>query len=278
MVLIYALLIGIIVGSFLNVVIHRLPRALIDYWDENKNHGSIGLKAPRISPFICLIAPKSTSPCCGKELRWFENIPVLSWLWLNGKCRHCSSPISVRYLLVEVMTGLCFLWSVWHFGETWTSVLFCLFFAWCVSLFFIDLETFLLPDVLTLSLLWLGLLGSAFEMLPLAPTEAIFGACFGYMILWSINGLYRLIRKQDGFGGGDYKLLAALGAWLGWSAIIPILGLASFFALLGISAVTLIKGEEITLEKMLPFGPFLVISGASILVFQIEQLLYVFIK
>jgi len=94
--------------------------------------------------------------------------------------------------------------------------------------FFIDLETFLLPDVLTLSLLWLGLLGSAFELLPLAPAEAIWGACFGYMILWTINGLYRLLRKQDGFGGGDFKLLAALGAWLGWSAIVPILGLASF--------------------------------------------------
>jgi len=101
MFLIYALLIGLMVGSFLNVVIHRLPKALIAYWDENKHHGSIGLKAPRISPFICLITPKSTSPCCGEKLSWYENIPVLSWLWLNGKCRHCASPISIRYLLVE---------------------------------------------------------------------------------------------------------------------------------------------------------------------------------
>ena len=217
------------------------------------------------SPYMCLVSPPSTTPCCNHLLQWYENIPVLSWLWLKGKCRYCAKPISGRYVLVEVITAIAFFSAIWVYGFTWTGVFYCIFFSLAISLFFIDLETYLLPDVLTLALMWFGLVGSALEILPKSAKEAVIGASFGYLLPFSINTLYRLIRKKNGFGGGDFKLLAALGAWLGTLSIIPILGLASILALLVTGLSMLFRGETVSLQKMLPFGPFLLLAGVGML-------------
>nr|WP_231970132.1 A24 family peptidase [Polynucleobacter necessarius] len=141
--------------------------------------------------------PASTAPCCGSRLSWKENIPVLSWLFLRGKCAHCGHGISPRYILVELLTGAAFAWSAWQFDLTLIALLYALFFTLAISLFFIDLETFLLPDHLTFSMLWLGLFGSAIGYLPVTPGDAVLGAVLGYLLPWSINKLYVLIRKHD---------------------------------------------------------------------------------
>lgn len=246
-----ALAIGLIFGSFLNVVIHRLPKAV--------------LQDPYAS-LNCLIWPSSTAPCCGEKLIWYENIPVFSWLFLGGKCGHCKQAISSRYILVELLTGAAFGWAVWSFGVTPTAGVYAIFFAIAISLFFIDLATFLLPDRLTFSMLWLGLLAAALGYLPTSPVDAILGAALGYLLPWMINAIYFLIRKHDGLGGGDYKLLAALGAWLGWADIVPILCGASLIALLVIGFASTLKREKISMNQALPFGPFLILSGLGILI------------
>ncbi len=248
--------IGLAVGSFLNVVIHRMPKALFASDDENTS----------TSPFACLLSPGSTTPCCQKAIAWKDNVPVFSWLWLQGRCRYCSQAISPRYILVELLTGLSFAWSYLHFGQSMLMVFYCLLFTFLMVLFWIDLETYYLPDYFTYSVLWLGLIGSALGYLPLSPRDAILGSSLGYFLPWSVNFIYRLWRKRDGFGGGDFKLLAALGAWLGTTAIVPILALASVVALLGIGLFMLLRKEKLSLERMLPFGPFLILAGVLILI------------
>ena len=242
---------GLIIGSFLNVVIHRLPKAI--------------LKDPGAS-LDCLLWPASTAPCCGAKLHWKENIPVVSWLSLRGKCAHCGHGISPRYILVELLTGAAFAWSAWQFDLTLNALLYALFFTIAISLFFIDLETFLLPDRLTFSMLWLGLVGSALSYVPVEPKDAILGASLGYALPWSVNKLYYFVRKHDGFGGGDFKLLAALGVWTGWINIVPILCGASVIGLVVIGLASIVKRESLSLNKAFPFGPFLLLSGLGFVV------------
>lgn len=242
---------GLIIGSFLNVVIHRLPKAI--------------LKDPEAS-LDCLLWPSSTAPCCQAKLSWKENIPVLSWMMLRGKCVHCKHAISARYITVEMLTGSAFAWSAWQYQFSWVALLYALFFAIAISLFFIDLEAFLLPDRLTFSMLWLGLLGSSLGYLPVAPQDAIWGACLGYALPWSVNKLYFFVRKHDGFGGGDFKLLAALGAWAGWVNIVPILCGASIIGLLVIGLASIAKRENLSMNQAFPFGPFLLLSGLGFVV------------
>ena len=255
----FALGLGIAVGSFLNVVIYRMPKALFP-------EGASEVSESRSSPFACLFSPPSTTPCCGKTISWHDNLPIVSWLWLRAKCRYCTKSISVRYIGVELVTGLSFAWAFIQFGQTWITIFYCCFFALLIVLFCIDLETFYLPDYFTYSVLWLGLFGSAMDILPLMPVDAILGACIGYSLPWAVNFLYRFWRRRDGFGGGDFKLLAALGAWLGASTIIPILAIASVLALLAMGAVILMRKEKFSLERMLPFGPFLILAGVLVLV------------
>ena len=255
----FALGLGFLVGSFLNVVIYRMPKALFpEEGAGNQDESS--------SPFACLISPASTTPCCGKTISWYDNLPLVSWLWLRAKCRYCGKSISVRYVIVEFITGLSFAWAFLQFGQTWTTLFYCLLFALLIVLFCIDLETFYLPDCFTYSVLWLGLFGSAADILPLMPADAVFGACIGYGLPWTVNFLYWLWRRRDGFGGGDFKLLAALGAWLGAASIIPILAIASVIALLGMGALILMRKEKLNLDRMLPFGPFLILAGVLVLV------------
>lgn len=261
----YALLFGLIVGSFLNVVIHRLPKALFgDDADESDDQGQD--KQQSISENLrCLIHPGSMTPCCNQAIPWSDNIPLISWLRLKGRCRYCSTPISMRYFLVELFTGLGFAWIYTQFGFSWATPFYCLFLALLVALFFIDLETYYLPNYLTYSALALGLFGSLVGLTAISPLQSLLGACGGYLLPWAVNYLYRLIRKRDGFGGGDFKLLAVFGAWFGFAAIMPILAIASVVALLTITVVMLSRKEKLTLERMLPFGPFLILAGGYIL-------------
>lgn len=249
--------IGVAVGSFLNVIIQRMPKAFFG--------------APEIvaasSPWSCLFSSPFTAPCCHKAIAWRDNIPVVSWLLLMGRCRYCSSVISVRYILVELLAGLSFAGAYIAFGLSIVMTLYCLLFALLIVLFWIDLETYYLPDCCTLSILWLGLVGGALGYLSLDATQAILGACIGYGLPWTINFAYRLWRKRDGFGGGDFKLLAALGAWLGVGAIISILMIASIGALAWMVALSLLRKQDLSLEQVLPFGPFLIMAGILILVY-----------
>jgi len=256
----YVFFLGIMVGSFLNVVIYRLPKALFgdDSTTEDQTSRSV---------FSCLIHPGSITPCCHQKIAWFDNIPLFSWLRLKGKCRFCAAPISPRYFVVELVTGMSFAWAYFHFGQTWTTLFYCLLLAILISLFWIDLETFYLPDYLTYSALWLGLLGSALGIIHINPINSILGACGGYLLPWSVNYLYWLWRKRDGFGGGDFKLLAVFGAWLGFSAIMPILAIASVLGLVSTGLLMLIRKEKLSLERMLPFGPFLIMAGSYLMMY-----------
>lgn len=242
---------GLIIGSFLNVVIHRLPKVIKQDPEASLNY---------------LLWPASTAPCCGSKLSWRENIPVLSWVSLLGKCANCGHAISPRYLAVEVLTAIAFAWSAWQFDLSWIGLVYAAFFALAISLFFIDLETFLLPDSLTYAMLWLGLLGASLGYLPVSPRDAIWGAALGYALPWTINALYFLVRKHDGFGGGDFKLLAALGAWTGWLNIVPILCGASVIGLLVVGVVAVAKRKNLSLTQAFPFGPFLILSGLGFIV------------
>lgn len=253
---IYAALIGLMVGSFLNVVIYRLPRAIAEDADASLR---------------CLLWPASTAPCCGHALSWRENIPLVSWLVLRGHCAHCAAPITARYMFVEALTSIAFAWAAWQFGLGVEALAYALFMALAIALFFIDLETFLLPDRLTLAMLWLGLLAGTLGYLPISVSDSIWGASVGFLLPWSINQLYRLVRGHDGFGGGDFKLLAALGAWTGWLGIVPILCAASILGLLVVGAFSLLNRRQLAMSQAFAFGPYLIVSGLGVLLVSLSR-------
>lgn len=253
---------GLCIGSFLNVVIHRLPRMLERQWCADC---ADALKVPlpaASEPDLNLWRPRSRCPQCGHQIRWHENIPVLSWLRLRGRCSACKTRISARYPFIELLTGVLFAWSAAHFGSQPVLLAWCAFIAVLVALAGIDWDTTLLPDVLTQPLLWGGLIAAACGWtLPLM--QAVWGAVVGYVSLWSVTRLFKLITKKDGMAEGDFKLLAALGAWLGWQMILPVvLGASILGAAVGIAMK--LKG---TLRDGLyvPFGPFLAGSGIVVM-------------
>jgi leader peptidase (prepilin peptidase)/N-methyltransferase len=259
---------GLIVGSFLNVVIHRLPLMMQAQWeaeaagisaqhspDREGNSAEAGAPAS-----FNLVVPRSRCPHCGHPITALENIPVLSWLWLRGKCAACKVPISARYPLVEILSGLLALASIWHFGLTPAGGGAAFFCFSLIALAFIDVDTQLLPDDITLPLLWVGLLlNLSGSFAPLH--DAVVGAVAGYLLLWSIYWLFKLLTGKEGMGYGDFKLLAAFGAWFGWQAIPAIILLASVVgAVAGIALMVFARhGRDVPI----PFGPYL--AGAGIL-------------
>ena len=247
---------GLLVGSFLNVVIHRLPRMLERGWVEQCAELR-GEQAPSASAYN-LIVPRSACPACGHQIRAFENIPVVSWILLRGKCSACKAPIPVRYPVVELLGGLLAGFAVWRFGGTWQGLAACVLLWSLTALTFIDADTQLLPDDLTLPLLWAGLIANLFELFaPLA--SAVTGAIAGYVSLWMVYWAFKLIRGKEGMGYGDFKLLAALGAWLGWQMLPLIVLLSSVVgAVIGIALIAF-RGRE--KSAPLPFGPYLAIAG-----------------
>jgi len=260
--LIAAVLGGLCVGSFLNVVIHRLPKMLDRGWREQC--AELRGEELKTEPPYDLVRPRSQCPSCGHPITALENIPVVSYLFLRGRCAQCRAPISRRYPLVEVLGGFLAAAAIGKFGATWTGIAACAFLFALTALTFIDIDTQLLPDDITLPLVWGGLVANVFGLfVPLQ--SAVIGAVAGYLALWLVYWLFKLIRGKEGMGYGDFKLLAALGAWLGWQMLPLIVLLSSAVgAIVGI-ALIVIKGRDHNIP--LAFGPYLAVAGGIAMFF-----------
>lgn len=253
-------LLGLCIGSFINVVVHRLPIMLERGWRQD-SADMLGVKIDDTEA-ITLASPRSRCLSCGHRISWAQNIPVLSYLWLRGRCAACRSPISPRYPLIEVLTGLLFGVIGWRFGASSESLLWCGFAAVLVALAGIDWDTTLLPDNLTLPLLWAGLVASALGW-TIALPEALWGAVAGYLSLWSVYWLFKLSTGKEGMGFGDFKLLAALGAWLGLKMVLPVVLAASVLG--AIVGIGMKFGGALREGRYVPFGPFLAGAGLAVL-------------
>jgi leader peptidase (prepilin peptidase) / N-methyltransferase len=261
-------ILGLMVGSFLNVVIHRLPRMMEAQW--RRDCAELEGREPAAAEPYNLVKPDSACPSCGAPIRAWQNIPVVSWLALRGKCANCRAPISVRYPLVELLTGLLSILAAWRFGFSWQLAA-ALGFTWAlVALTFIDFDTQLLPDDITLPLVWGGLLANVFGLF-VDLRSAVVGAAAGYLILWTVYWAFRLIAKKEGMGYGDFKLLAAIGAWTGWQ-VLPFAIVVSA----GVGAV--VGGLVLWLSKRgtdtrIPFGPYLALGGIASLLWGREAVI-----
>ena len=261
-------LLGLLIGSFLNVVIYRLPLMLERQWKREatdlltETETDESSKPAAATDRFNLCSPASRCPHCGHQIRWFENIPILSYLFLRSKCRGCQASISPRYPLVELVNGLLWAYCIHRWGVGATGIAWCFFSSVLLTAALIDWDTTLLPDDLTLPLLWAGLLCSALGWIDVPLKDSLFGAAAGYLSLWSIYWAFKLLTGKEGMGYGDFKLLAALGAWFGWQALIPIALFSSIVgAVIGIGLKIFSNLRE---GGYMPFGPFL--AGAGFLV------------
>jgi len=253
-----AAVVGLCIGSFLNVVIHRLPKMLEQGWADQC--AELAGNEPPERPAYNLFAPRSACPHCGHGIGALENVPVVSYLLLRGRCKHCAKPISARYPLVEITAAAFGVAAAWHFGPTYQSIAVAGLLWVLLALSAIDIDTQLLPDNLTLPLLWAGLIVNAFGLLVPLP-DALWGAVAGYLVLWAVYWLFKLVTGKEGMGYGDFKLLAALGAWLGWQMLPVIILFSSVVgAVVGILMIVL-RGRDRTIP--IPFGPYL--AGAGVL-------------
>ncbi len=252
----FAGVLGLLVGSFLNVVIHRLPKMMERDW--HAQCAELNGKPQKPGAAYNLLVPRSACPHCGHAIGALENIPVLSYLFLRGKCKGCGAAISPRYPIVEAISGILCAYAAWHFGFGWAG-LGAIVFVWAlIALTFIDFDTQLLPDDITLPLLWLGLLLNLNEVFTSLP-NAVVGATAGYLVLWSVYWLFKLATGKEGMGYGDFKLLAAIGAWLGWTMLPLVILLSSLVgAIVGVVLIVFAKhGRHIPI----PFGPYLAGGG-----------------
>jgi leader peptidase (prepilin peptidase) / N-methyltransferase len=250
---------GLLIGSFLNVVIYRLPKIMERQWTAEaaayRAH-ELGQEAPPAAEAFNLLTPRSRCQSCGHMVQWYENIPVLSYLFLRGRCSACKTRISVRYPLVEIATGALFYFCIQRWGITPTGIMWCGFSAALVALAFIDWDTTLLPDDITLPLLWAGLLAAAMQWTDVPLYSSVVGAAAGYLSLWLVYWGFKLATGKEGMGYGDFKLFAALGAWFGWPALVPIILMSSVIgAIVGIALKIFSNLRE---GGYVPFGPFLV--------------------
>ncbi|HUL55628.1 MAG TPA: A24 family peptidase [Usitatibacter sp.] len=254
-------LLGLCVGSLLNVVIHRLPKMLEAGWREEC--AELEGREPPPREAYNLLTPRSACPSCGAPITALQNIPVVSWMALRGKCASCKAPISARYPAVEVLGGLVALLMAWRFGYS-AALAFALPYAWAmIALTFIDFDTQLLPDDITLPLLWLGLIANAYGVFT-DLRSAVLGAVAGYMLLWCVYWAFRLVAKKEGMGYGDFKLLAAIGAWTGWQ-VLPVVIILSAGLGAVIGSVFLWLSRKGT-DTRIPFGPYLALGGIAGLV------------
>ena len=264
-----SLVVGLAIGSFLNVVIYRLPKIMEQEWREQcaELHG----EAPPAVPRFNLATPPSSCPACGHRIRALENIPLLSYLALRGKCAACGARIGLRYPVVELVAGVAAGYAAWRFGFGWQALGAMLFLWSMIALAFIDFDTQLLPDSITLPLLWAGLLlnlrGTFVDL-----QSAVIGAAAGYLVLWTVYWGFKILTGKEGMGFGDFKLLAAIGAWLGWKALPLVILLSSLVgAAVGIVLIVLARrGREVPM----PFGPYLAAAGAIALFWGAELVGY----
>lgn len=281
---------GLMVGSFLNVVIHRLPQLLEREWladaagylqdgatmtrvlgakpartDELARQGAALAAEVDALPAMSLSRPRSRCPQCGHQLAWHENIPLLGWLRLGGKCSACGTRISPRYPIVEALTGALFAAAAWHAGPTAAAAVYCVALALLIAAAFIDLDTTLLPDNLTLPLIGLGLVAAWQRWIPVSLADAALGAFFGYFSLWFVAAVYKLVRGVQGMAEGDFKLLAGLGSLLGWQALPSIILLSS--AVGAVVGIFMIVARGHGRNVPIPFGPYLAGGGVAALFF-----------
>jgi len=260
--MVYAGLFGLLIGSFLNVVIHRLPR-MMQREADNYLAQETRQALPHQHPYN-LLTPRSACPSCGTPVAAIHNVPVLSYLMLRGRCAHCKAPISARYPAVELLSAVLSAVTISQFGLGAHGLAALALVYFLIALSVIDARTQLLPDSLTLPLLWLGLLVNLWGLF--APLhEAVLGAMLGYLSLWLIYWLFRLATGKEGMGYGDFKLMAALGAWLGWQSLPLILLLASALGAIGGIALILLKKHRA--DQALPFGPYLALAGLLMLLY-----------
>ncbi|WP_313316213.1 prepilin peptidase [Stutzerimonas nitrititolerans] len=252
-----ALMLGLLVGSFLNVVIHRLPIMMQRDW-QSQAREFLEIPAEPPGAAFNLFLPHSRCPHCDHQIRAWENIPLISWLALRGKCSACKAPISRRYPLVELACGLLSGYVAWHFDFSWQTGAMLLLTWGLLAMSMIDVDHQLLPDSLVLPLLWLGLIVNSFGLFA-SLEDALWGAVVGYLALWSVYWLFKLVTGKEGMGYGDFKLLAMLGAWGGWQVLPLIILLSSVVgAVLGTVMLRMQKAESGT---PIPFGPYLAIAG-----------------
>ncbi len=267
---------GLLVGSFLNVVIYRLPKMMERQWQAeyaqmNPVTPDVGADSPpptgayahqsATEPFN-LMTPRSCCQSCGHQIRWFENVPVLSYLVLGGKCSQCKASISLRYPAIELTCAFFFAIAFVHHGAHWLAVAWAAFAAMLITQFFIDFDTQLLPDDINYPLMWLGLAVAALGASRISLTSAVWGAIWGYLSLWLVFHVYRLLTGKEGFGYGDFKLLAGLGAWFGSEFLIAIILLASVVGSL-MGGLMLVVGKLANKDIPIAFGPYL--AGAGLL-------------
>ena len=256
----------LVIGSFLNVVIHRLPIMMERDWREQckelaKSPPEQSLPEGRFD----LVAPRSRCPSCGNAIKSWQNIPVVSYLLLGGKCAKCGESISARYPIVELLAGILAAACAWRFGVGWEALMAIVMTLALIAIAMIDAETRLIPDSIVLPLMWIGLAMSLFspmqgaETLFISPQDAIVGAMAGYLSLWTVYQLFKLITGKEGMGYGDFKLLAALGAWLGWQHLPLIVLLSAVVgAIFGILMMVFRQHER---SQLIPFGPYLAAAG-----------------
>jgi leader peptidase (prepilin peptidase)/N-methyltransferase len=271
------LLVGLVVGSFLNVVVYRVPVMLEHQWRQQcaelaaPTSGSNVAPGPEAATRFNLIVPRSACPACKAPLTALQNVPVLSYLFLKGRCAHCGVRISIRYPLVEALTSVLSATVAWKYGYGWPTVAAIVLTWFLVALTFIDLDHQLLPDNMTLPLVWLGLFLSLWGPQPgAAPVpvdmhSSLVGAMAGYLSLWSVYHLFRLLTGKEGMGYGDFKLFAALGAWMGWKMLLPIILIAAVFG--AASGIALIAFRGRSRSVPIAFGPFLAAAGWLMLMF-----------
>lgn len=254
-----ASLLGLIIGSFLNVVIYRLPKMMEREWRQEcaEYFPESNIQVPEGK--LTLSTPRSTCPSCQTPLRIIDNVPVISWLLLRGKCAHCQAPISARYPLIELLTAAMSFLVAQHFGFSYFTIALLFFSYVLIAATFIDLDTMLLPDQLTLPLLWAGLSLSLLGVSPVTLQDAVIGAIAGYLALWSVYWLFKLATGKEGMGYGDFKLLAALGAWLGWQQLPLIILLSSLVGL--VFGIIQLRLKKQGIDKAFPFGPYIAIAG-----------------
>lgn len=270
-------LLGLLVGSFLNVVIYRLPKMMENQWAAEcaEMTASVASDAAASTvaeplgaspkPAFNLMVPRSRCQQCGHQIRWFENVPVVSYLFLRGKCSNCGTQISPRYPLVELVTGGLFAWCAWKWGLSATALTWCAFSAAIVALAMIDWDTTFLPDDITLPLLWGGLIAAALKLTAVGLPASLWGAVVGYLSLWGVYWAFKLITGKEGMGYGDFKLFAALGAWFGWQALIPIILMASVIG--AIVGIAMKFSSGLREGGYIPFGPFLAGAGLTAMFF-----------
>jgi leader peptidase (prepilin peptidase)/N-methyltransferase len=261
---------GLLVGSFLNVVIYRLPKMMERQWAAEC--AELAGKEPENADTFNLVLPRSRCSSCGHVIAWYENIPVFSYLFLRGKCSVCGTRFGWRYPAVELATGALFYFCAWRWGLTATGLAWCGFAAALLALAVIDWDTTLLPDDITLPLLWAGLIAAALQWNPSVnlPT-ALWGAVAGYLSLWLVYWAFKLVTGKEGMGYGDFKLFAALGAWFGWPALVPMILMASVIG--AVIGIALKFSTGLREGGYVPFGPFLAGAGFTAMIFGPQSIL-----